>query len=134
MPVRNVLGRGAPPDPARPLNWRTCSGMVTAELAVVMFAVVIVLAMILAAVGVALSEVRVHEAARAAARSAARGDKPPQIRSAARRSAPGASVAISRNGTRVAVDVGVRVSPPFPMLRSIGMTVRAHSVADQEPS
>ena len=108
--------------------------MVTAELAVVMFAVVIVLAMVLAAVGVGLTEVRAHEAARAAARSAARGDKPPQIRNAARRSAPGATVAISQTDTRVTVDVGIRLSPPFPMLRSMGMTVRAHSVADREPS
>ncbi len=130
------LGRGVTPGstvtgPAvvRPRD----AGMVTAELAVGLLSVVIVLMMVMVAVGVTLTEVRAHEAARAAARSAARGDEPAQIRRAAQRSAPGARVSIARSDTHVMIDVAVRFSPPIPMLRYSGITVRAHAVADREP-
>ena len=51
------------------------SGMVTAEFAVVLPAIVLVLGLSLGALGLALDQVRCVDAARAGARAASRGDR-----------------------------------------------------------
>ncbi len=80
--------------------------MVTAELAVVLPAVVLLLGILLGGVGVAIDQVRCVDAARLGARAAARGDPPGQVESLTREAAPdGASVQISAGGDRVVVRV-----------------------------
>ena len=84
------------------------SGMVTAELAVAIPAAMLVLAVCLAAVRAAVDQIRCVDAARVAARAAARGDDPGRVRELATASAPdGADVAI-RGSTMVEVTVTAR--------------------------
>lgn len=81
-------------------------GMVTAELALAMPALVLVLAFALGALGLAIDEVRCVDAAGAGARAAARGDPPPAVTAVAARAAPaGASVLVSGTGGAVTVSV-----------------------------
>ncbi|MFA7266085.1 MAG: TadE family type IV pilus minor pilin [Candidatus Nanopelagicales bacterium] len=103
----------------------------TAELAVGIMSVVVVLAMMLGAVGVGIAHVRTQEAARAGARAAARGDSSTNIRSIATKAMPGSRVKISRGGDTVSVQVAIKVSMPF--LRGAGVNVVATSVAEEEP-
>ncbi len=80
--------------------------MATAELAVAMPAVVLVLAVVLGAVSLGLDEVRCVDAARAGARAAARGDSAAAVRVEAGRAAPaGARVVVRTAGSRVTVTV-----------------------------
>ena len=90
----------------------TCSaadgdrGMATAEFAVVLPAVVLVLAMSLGAMGLAWDQVRCVDAARAGARAAARGDSSESVTQVAARAAPSralVSLALSGNLVRVSV-------------------------------
>lgn len=66
--------------------------MVTAEFAVVLPAVVLVLAMSLGALGLALDQIRCVDAARAGARAASRGDSSGAVILVARRAAPAQAV------------------------------------------
>ncbi len=85
-------------------------GMVTAELAVAMPAVVMVLAVSLFAFTLASDELRCIDAARAAARAAARGDPSSEVLSVARRMAPaGSQVSIGIGSNTVSVRVA---APP----------------------
>ncbi|MEO6998436.1 MAG: TadE family type IV pilus minor pilin [Terracoccus sp.] len=89
-----------------PAARRTDAGMVTAELAVAIPAVVLVLAMCLAALGAVIDQVRCVDAARLGARAAARGDPPPEVRALAARAAPeGAQVSVgtARGEVRVVI-------------------------------
>jgi hypothetical protein len=80
--------------------------MVTAELAVVMPAVVLVLALSLGAMGLALDQVRCVDAARAGARAASRGDSSAAVILVARRAAPAhAVVSTVTSGDLVQVSV-----------------------------
>jgi len=69
--------------------------MVTAELAVAIPAAVLVLALCLAAVSAGVDQIRCVDAARVAARAAARGDGPARVRALALAAAP--------EGSRVSV-------------------------------
>lgn len=81
-------------------------GMVTAELAVTIPVVVLVLAFCAAGIAAGIDQVRVVDAARAAARSAARGDSPEQSRQLALRAAPpNATVAVEHGTQEVRVVV-----------------------------
>lgn len=83
--------------------------MVTAELAVTLPSVVLVLALCLVAVGAAVDQVRCVDAARVAGRAAARGDDASRVRALAAEAAPaGAHVAIDRVGGGVRVTVTAR--------------------------
>lgn len=80
--------------------------MVTAELAVAMPAVVVVLAVALFTFGLAVDELRCVDAARAGARAAARGDAPGEATAVARRAAPtGSQVRLAMQGSTVTVTV-----------------------------
>lgn len=80
--------------------------MVSAELAVAMPALVLVLLTALLGLGLAVDQVRCTDAARAAARSAARGDPPAESIGIARRMAPtGATVQVGRSGALARVVV-----------------------------
>ncbi len=105
--------------------------MATAELAVGIMSVVVVLAMMLFAVGVGIAHVRTQEAARAGARAAARGDSPGAVRAVARSAMPGSKVSVSRGDERVKVKVVSAVKLPFFGARSLD--VSSSSVAEVEP-
>jgi hypothetical protein len=80
--------------------------MVTAEFAVVLPAVVLVLALSLGALGLALEQIRCVDAAAAGARAAARGDSPAAVTLVANRAAPsGAVVSVGTSGDLVRVSV-----------------------------
>ena len=99
-------------------------GMVTAEFAVVLPAVVLVLALSLGALGLALDQVRCVDAARAGARAASRGDSDGAVTLVARRAAPSGAVV----SMEVSADL-VRVSwcpdPAWPGVCSPGGCGRA---------
>ena len=80
--------------------------MVTAEFAVVLPAVVLVLALSLGAMGLALDQVRCVDAARAGVRAASRGDSSAAVTLVARRAAPPhALVSMTTSGDVVQVSV-----------------------------
>jgi TadE-like protein len=108
------------------------AGMVTAETAVVLPVLLLVLAAAVAAVVVVGSQLRCVDAAREAARAAARGDSVAAVREVAARAAPpgaGTSVAESADTVRVTVTARVRPLGPAP----IRLQVSATAVADREP-
>ena len=74
--------------------------MVTAELAVAIPSVVLVLALCLVAVKAGIDQIRCVDAARIGSRSAARGDDAGTVRALAARAAP--------DGARVQVDAGAQ--------------------------
>jgi Flp pilus assembly protein TadG len=104
-------------------------GMVTAELAMALPVLIIVLAAGLAAVTVVGQRVRAEDAAREAARAAARGDTAAAHRLVSQ-VAPGASVSMSQSADRTTARVSVVVHPlgAWPAL-----TVAATAVAATEP-
>lgn len=107
------------------------SGMATAEFAVVTMALVVILGFLLAVASVAVADIRVHEAARAGARTAARGEPNRQVVAVAHRNAPGADVVVKRSGASVSVTVTTRPKI-VPTLRLPAVEVRATSVAERE--
>jgi len=80
--------------------------MVTAEFAVVLPAVVLVLGLSLGAMGLALDQIRCVDAARAGARAASRGDSYAAVTQVARRAAPSrALVSMAASGDLVQISV-----------------------------
>ncbi len=104
--------------------------MVTAELAAALPVLMILVAVALSAVSVAGERVRAADAAREAARAAARDDSVAAARLAAA-SAPGASLTISRSGDQVQARVRIVVHPMGGWLP--GLAVVEHAVAAAEP-
>ncbi|MEO3937789.1 TadE family type IV pilus minor pilin [Dermatophilaceae bacterium Soc4.6] len=104
--------------------------MVTAELALAIPALVLVLAVVLGALTVGVDRVRCVDAARVAARGLARGD--PLARalvSASQAGPPGARTSTVVGGSQVSVTVAVRRSLP---LLGWGLDVSSTAVADLE--
>ena len=100
-------------------RWRGAAGTVTAEIAVAVPAVVLVLSLALSGIALGADSVRCHDAARVGARELARGESEERAVSDARRALPrGSSVTASRSGDQVVVVVSV---PPPSALRSIGV-------------
>lgn len=104
--------------------------MITAELAAALPVLMIVLAVAVSAVSIAGTRVRVHDAAREAARAAARGDPATGTR-LAQAAAPGVRVEVSRSGGDVVVVAQVRVHPLAQWLPAV--TVSERVVAAAEP-
>ena len=109
-------------------------GSVTAETALALPVLVVVLAMavwVLAAVGVQL---RCVDAASGAARAAARGESPAAVTALGRRLGPGGAVVrVEQRGEQVRVTVSARVRP-LPAVRTLpSLEVDATSVAVVEP-
>ena len=107
---------------------RADGGMATAELAVVMPAVVLVLLLVLAGVSAGVTQLRVTDAARVAARQAAIGSD--DVAGSAQRVAPGVSVSVE-GGELTCVTVARRVPGP---LGGLGLTARSRACAYTEPS
>jgi len=108
---------------------RDC-GSATVELAVGLPVVVILLAAALTAITAVTAQLRCVDAAREAARAAARGD--PDAAAIGRRVAPaGAQVSVTTEGNDVRATVRVRVRPVGRLID--GPTVQATAVAAREP-
>jgi hypothetical protein len=101
--------------------------MATAEFAVVLPAVVLVLALSLGSLGLAWDQIRCVDAARAGARAASRGDSTGAVVLAASRAAPpGAQVSMAGAGELVSVSV---VSRPRVAASLLPAWLRASSTA-----
>jgi Flp pilus assembly protein TadG len=106
-------------------------GMVTAELAACLPVLVVVLAVAVSAVSVAGVRVRAQDAAREAARAAARGD-PGQARQLPQQAAPGVVVDITNSGEEIVAVARITVHPLASWLPAL--TVSERAVAAVEPS
>lgn len=129
------------PVPDAPHEDAAEEGVITAEFAVALPAVTVVLALCLGVASTGVAQLKVEESARTAARAAARGDSEAQIRSAVSRIDPAQSVQISVSPDS-AVDAGegrarqvhVRVSRPAPGVigSATGWVLRADAHARVE--
>ena len=117
---------------ARSSSW----GMVTAEAALVIPVLVALAAALAWVVALGVVQVRLVDAAREAARVAARGEAAAEVQQAALSAAPdGSTVRVYRNGDSWVAEVSVQVGTDLPLvglLPAVGMSARAVSVA--EPS
>ena len=132
---------GAEPVLSTPHKSPAEEGVITAEFAVALPAVTVVLALCLGAASTGVAQLKVEESARMAARAAARGDSEAQIRSAVSRIDPAQSVQISVSPDESAVtdagrarQVHVRVSRPAPGVigSATGWVLRADAHARVE--
>jgi Flp pilus assembly protein TadG len=106
--------------------------MVTAETAVVLPVLLLVLAGAVAAVVVVGAQLRCVDAAREGARAAARGEDTSVVTAMAGRAAPdGAVVSVGGGEEDVRVTVTARIAPLGPV--PLRMTVSAEAVALREP-
>ncbi|HEU0213938.1 MAG TPA: TadE family type IV pilus minor pilin [Jiangellaceae bacterium] len=119
-----------------PARGDPAGGAVTAEIATALPALVVVVIGALWVVSVGLAQLRCADAAREAARAAARGDEPAVVSSLARAVAPdGAAVRVHVKGDVVTVEVTARVPPPLPFGdQLVSPTVRASAAAITEAS
>jgi TadE-like protein. len=107
-------------------------GMVTAETAMVLPALVVLVCVAVGAVAVATAQLRCVDAAREAARAAARGEGASAARTLAIQAAPRAArVTVSLVGDRAEVTVTATVRPLGRLLPAV--SVRARAVAVREP-
>ena len=106
--------------------------MVTAETAVVLPVLLLVLAGAVAAVTVVGAQLRCVDAAREGARAAARGEDPAVVRAVTARVAPDRAVTtVAVAGDEVRVTVSAEVVPVGPV--RLGVEVGATAVARLEP-
>ncbi|HWL36786.1 MAG TPA: TadE family type IV pilus minor pilin [Frankiaceae bacterium] len=108
----------------------------TAETAVALPALVLVLGVCVWALALAGTALRCAEAARSAARAAARGETTEAATEAARRSGgPGVAVATAVDGELVTVRVTARSAPPLPVLGRLlpPVTITREATARAEP-
>ncbi len=106
--------------------------MVTAETAVVLPVLLLVLAGAVAAVVVVGAQLRCVDAAREGARAAARGESSAVVASLAERAGPdGARVATAVSGEQVTVTVTARVQPLGPL--PLAVTVSSSATGLVEP-
>ncbi|MFQ6327598.1 TadE family type IV pilus minor pilin [Nocardia sp. CWNU-33] len=102
-------------------------GSVTVEAAIALAAVVVAVVLCLGAILAASAQVRCVDAAREAARLAARGDQSNAVSAAERVAPPTADITVRSEGDRVIAVVSAR-SPLLPLL-----VLRADAVAVREP-
>ena len=108
------------------------AGMVTAETAVVLPVLLLVLAGAVAAVTVVGAQLRCVDAAREGARAAARGEDTALVTALAGRAAPdGARTTVAVDGVTVTVTVTAEVAPLGPV--PLRVPVSASAVAQREP-
>jgi hypothetical protein len=131
----SVCDHSVLPSAGAPQGPPSEDGFVTAETAVTMPALVVVLVLAMVAVGASTAQLRCAAAAREVARAVARGEAADAARAAGLSSAPSGSVIqIERSGELMVVQVRARVHLPGPVLHGIGWTVRADAAAALEPS
>ncbi|MBB2900885.1 Flp pilus assembly protein TadG [Kineococcus radiotolerans] len=101
-------------------------GSITAEFALALPAVLLLLALALGTARVVLSQVQCADAARAGARAAARGEAPDVVRAAGAAVAPdGAAVTVTRAAGVVVVEVGAVQRLAGPLGGSVRTGARA---------
>jgi Flp pilus assembly protein TadG len=110
-------------------------GAVTAEAAAVLPALLAVTVLMVWLVSVATAQVRVVDAAREAARQAARGEPDAvAVRHGAKVAPGGASFTVARSGDQVRVKAAAEVQGPGGLFSFLpGLTVEAETVAVREP-
>jgi hypothetical protein len=106
--------------------------MVTAEAAIAVGALVAATLLLISVLSLVAVHLRLGDAARVAARAAARGDAADQVVGAAHRSAPAAAVTVAGEGDQVRVVVTEQVQ--LPLLRLWALSVDAEAVAPREAS
>jgi len=108
-------------------------GAITAETAVTIPSLLVLLMIFVWIILVVTAQLRVVDAARAGARAAARGESFDQSAAVAEQAAPaGAEASVSRTGDEVRVSVRVDVRPPagIPLLPSINVAAVAYAAAE----
>lgn len=101
-------------------------GSVTAELALALPAVVLLLAMLLLGASAGIGQVRLETAARAAARAAARGDPADMVSATAHRLAGnGVSIDLTDDGETATVRLTMRLAGPLASLLPSPLTATA---------
>lgn len=109
------------------------SGMVTAEMAMTIPTLVVVVAMAVAGVMAMTDELKCADAAATAARLAARGEPVDVVRATALKAAPaGATLQLLTDGTTVTATVTDQLTGPGVLDRFGTVTVSQHSVAALE--
>ncbi len=108
--------------------------MVSAELALALPALVLVVAALAWLVGLGVTQGIVAQAAREGARASARGESAAVVRSAVTRVAPSATVAIRRDADSVTVTARLERTPPVRFLRPLRREVRASATSAREDS
>ncbi|MFI6800618.1 TadE family type IV pilus minor pilin [Streptosporangium canum] len=112
---------------------RPSQGSVTAETAVVLPAVVVMLAVALWAVAAVGAQLECVDAARAGARAASRGESLEQVRGGVLAAAPaGAHVVVTRSAEVTRVEVSVSIRPRWGASLP-AVTIRATAVSATEP-
>jgi hypothetical protein len=131
--VRVRPGRGRIPAAGPARHRRRDDGMVTAELAVALPALVLVMVAALYGVALVTAQLRCVDAAAVGARLAARGESAQLVRAAALGGAPeSARLEIARSATVVTATVAVRVDPPGLSRLLPGVMVVGHASDDVE--
>lgn len=120
-----------PPAARRPRRWQcaggdTCRGVVTAEFAVALPAVLLLLALLLAGSAAGVTQLRLEEAARAGARALARGEDAAAVDVIVRRLAgASAASAVASDGGWLSVTVSGKVPGAVGSLLPWTLTARA---------
>ena len=111
-------------------------GTVTAEFAVVLPALVLVLILVVGAGVIEIAQVRVYEAARAGAREAARGEPSQDIEKAAKRKAgPGSTVTVSQGGGYAKVHVKTTLPKALhPVMKEVEASAEARTEGESHGS
>ena len=114
---------------------RQDSGMATAELAVALPALVLLVAAGMTAVSVLTAQLRCVDAAREAARAAARGEGAAVVRSLAERSGPaGSDIEVTSGGQEVEVTVSAQAHSVGGLLPAVHVQATAVALREPEPS
>lgn len=130
-------GRSAPADEAatgrvhHPEAPPAQRGSVTAEVAVVLPALVVLLALLLGTAHVGIAQLRLEEAARAGAREAMRGEGADRVESTVQRLAGEHATTTVTSGSGWTT-VEVRASVDGPLVGSIGLELRASASGREE--
>lgn len=112
---------------------RSETGAVAVEAAIALVALAGVVGALVWGLGLLGAQLAVGDAARAAARAAARGETVASIVEEGRRTAPGAVVSVAQVGDRVQVTVEREVSPPGLLARLGSFRLGASATAGLEP-
>jgi len=108
-------------------------GSVTAEAALALPALLVVVWAVLAAISAGVAQLRCIDAAREGARAAARGESATVTTATARSAAPrAATVTVRRDGTFVVVRVAARVRPLGNLLPALSVSGQAAAYAESE--
>ena len=111
----------------------TSRGAVTAELAVGLPAVVLVLATVLTGVAAGVTQLRVEEAARAAAREIMRGSEVEARDAAQRIAGDGARVTVTADGEWMRVEVAASLATPMLDRLPLRLTATASALPESLP-